>query len=66
MVQILLLNYFSIATVAFRIAFIQQSYHGGFSCIKKMIMFEPAFQSDRKCDRWCPLLLENNDKDCTL
>jgi len=50
MVQILLLNYFSIATVAFRIASIQQSYHGGFSFIKKMIMFEPAFQSDRKCD----------------
>jgi hypothetical protein len=49
MVQILLLNYFSIATVAFRIAPIQQSYHVGFSFIKKMVLFEPGFQSDRKC-----------------
>jgi hypothetical protein len=50
MVQILLLNYFSIATVTFRIASIQQSYHGGSSFIKKKVLPEPAFQSDRKCD----------------
>jgi hypothetical protein len=47
MVQILLLNYFSIATVTFRIASIQQSYHGGFCFIKKKILFEPVSQSDR-------------------
>jgi len=50
MVQILLLNYFSIATVTFRFALIQQSNPGGSSFIKKKILLEPAFQSDCKRD----------------
>jgi len=55
MVQILLFEttvlsiYFSIATVTFRIALIQQSYHGVPPSQKNMSL-EPAFQSDRKCD----------------
>jgi hypothetical protein len=48
MVQILLLNYFSIATVTFRIASIQQGGHGGSSFLKKKVLLEPAFQNDRK------------------
>jgi len=50
MVQILLLNYLSIATVTFRFALIQQSHPGGSSFIKKKVLFEPAFQIDRKRD----------------
>ena len=42
-------NYFSIATVTFRIAFIQQNCHG-VSSFRKNMLLEPAFQSDRKCD----------------
>jgi len=41
MVQILLLNYFSIATVTFRIALIQQSYHGVSSFTKKIYCSNP-------------------------
>jgi hypothetical protein len=50
MVQILLLNYFSIATVKFRIALIQQSYRGVSSFTKKNMLLEPALQSHHKCD----------------
>ena len=44
-------NYFSIATVTFRIAFIQQNCRG-VSSFRKNMLLEPAFQSDRKCDWW--------------
>jgi hypothetical protein len=43
-------NYLSIAIVTFRIALIQQSYHGISSLIKIVMFLKPAFQSDRKCD----------------
>jgi len=37
MVHILLLSYFSIATAAFRIALVQESYHGVSSFTKKYV-----------------------------
>jgi len=43
MVQILLLNYFSIATMTFRIALIKQSYHGVYSLIKLNMLHKPIF-----------------------
>jgi len=43
MVQILLLNYFSIATMTFRTALIKRSYQGVSSFIKLNMLLEPTF-----------------------
>jgi hypothetical protein len=45
-------NYFSIATVTFRIALIQQSSHGVSLLQKQNMSFGPAFSSDHKCALW--------------